>query len=294
MKVTGFTFIKNAVKYDYPVVESIKSILPLVDEMIVSLGDSEDETNALIASIDSDKIKVVHSVWDKNLREGGSVLAVETDKAMDAASADADWLIYMQADEVIHEKYHAAIRNAMQDFEKDERVEGLLFNYLHFYGSYKYLGDGRKWYNREIRIIRNDRQIRSFRDAQGFRKNGKKLNVKLINGYMYHYGWVKNPLYMNQKQRDFGQFWSDAQEHSEWVKEMEKKGPGFDYSTIDSIALFKEEHPAVMKTRVENENWNFEHNELDKNFKNFKYRILYFLDKKLGIRPFTYKNYRII
>ena len=121
MKISGFTFVKNAVKYDYPVVESIKSILPLVDEMIVNLGDSEDETNALIESIGSEKIKIVHSVWDKNLREGGRVLAVETDKAMDAVSPDADWLIYIQADEVIHEKYHAIICNRCSYQKRDGR-----------------------------------------------------------------------------------------------------------------------------------------------------------------------------
>lgn len=294
MKVSGFTFVKNAVKYDYPVVESIQSILPLVDEMIVSLGDSDDETNALIESILSDKIKIVHSVWDKNLRDGGRVLAVETDKAMDAVSKDADWLIYIQADEVIHEKYHAAITNAMKDHKNDERVEGLLFKYLHFYGSYKYVGDGRSWYNKEIRVIRNNKQIRSYRDAQGFRKNNKKLNVKLINAYVYHYGWVKNPLFMSKKQLDFGKLWNNDQTHNKWVKQLEKKGSEFDYSAIDSIALFKEDHPSVMKSRVQNENWNFEHNEVEKKFKNMKHRLLYFLDKKVGIRPFTYKNYKII
>ena len=70
MKVSGFTFVKNAVKYGYPVVESITSILPIVDEMVVCLGDSEDETNKLIGSISSGKIKIIHSVWDSGLREG--------------------------------------------------------------------------------------------------------------------------------------------------------------------------------------------------------------------------------
>jgi hypothetical protein len=36
MKVGGFTFVRNVVKYDYPVVESIRSILPVVDEFIVN------------------------------------------------------------------------------------------------------------------------------------------------------------------------------------------------------------------------------------------------------------------
>lgn len=294
MKVSGITFIKNALKYDYPVVESIQSVLPLVDELIVCAGDSEDETNKLIESTGSEKIKIIHSVWDKNLREGGAVLAVETNKAMDAASADADWLFYIQADEVMHEDYLPVIKAAMEKYKDDQRVEGLLFHYRHFYGSYKYIGDGRKWYSKEIRVIRNDKRIRSFKDAQGFRKEGRKLQVKLIPAYVFHYGWVKNPVFMQQKNRDFGQYWNDEASHQAWAAEVEKKGAAFDYSQIDSLALFKGTHPAIMKKRVEEENWNFQHNIQDKNFKSFKHRVLYFLDKTFGIRPFEYSNYKKI
>lgn len=48
MKISGFTIIRNAVLNDYPITEAIRSILPVVDEMIVLVGDSEDETEALI------------------------------------------------------------------------------------------------------------------------------------------------------------------------------------------------------------------------------------------------------
>ena len=122
MKVSGFTFVKNAIKYGYPVTASIRSVLPLVDEMIVCLGDSEDDTTRLIESIGSDKIKIIHSVWDSSLREGGKVLAVETNKALDATTAESDWLFYIQADEVIHEQYYPVILNAMQKYKQDTRV----------------------------------------------------------------------------------------------------------------------------------------------------------------------------
>src|SRR5271154_3494872 len=105
MKVTGFSFIRNAVKYDYPVAEAITSILPLCDEFVLMLGNSEDETRKLIEGIGSPKIKIYNSVWDDSLREGGRVLAVETDKALDKVSKDSDWAFYIQGDEVIHEKY---------------------------------------------------------------------------------------------------------------------------------------------------------------------------------------------
>ena len=105
MKISGFTFVRNAIKYDYPVVESIISILPIVDEFVVSVGNSDDGTLELIQSINSPKIKIVHSVWDDSLRKGGTILAVETDKAFQHVSADSDWAFYLQADEVVHEKY---------------------------------------------------------------------------------------------------------------------------------------------------------------------------------------------
>ncbi|MES1222992.1 MAG: glycosyltransferase family 2 protein, partial [Bacteroidota bacterium] len=165
MKITGFTIIRNAIINDYPVVEAIRSILPVVDEMIVSIGQSEDDTEGLIKSIDTNKIRIVHSFWNTSLHKGGEVLAIETNKAMQAISPEADWLFYIQGDEVVHEQYHNAILEAASRYKDDTRVEGLLFKYLHFYGTYNYVGDSRQWYNREVRIIRNNRGITSYKDA---------------------------------------------------------------------------------------------------------------------------------
>ena len=173
MRVAGFLFIRNAVKYDYPVKEALLSLLPLCDEVIVSIGNSEDDTEQLIRSLDSPKIRIHHTVWDDTLLEGGRVLAEETNKAFDQVSAGADWCIYLQGDEVIHEDDYGTIRENMAYYKDDPMVEGFLFKYHHFYGSYDYLGDSRRWYSHEIRVIRNDKQIRSYRDAQGFRKNGR-------------------------------------------------------------------------------------------------------------------------
>jgi glycosyltransferase involved in cell wall biosynthesis len=294
MKVSGFTIIKNAIKYDYPVLESIRSILPLADEMVVCAGNSEDETNKLIESIGSKKIRIIDTVWQK-FTEGGAALAVETNKALDAVSAEADWLFYIQADEVLHEDYIPVIKAAMEEYLDDKRVEGLLFHYHHFYGSYRYIGDSRKWYSKEIRVIRNDKKIRSYRDAQGFRKvNGDKLKVKLIPAWIHHYGWVKNPVFMQRKERDFGQFWNDEKSQNAWADHIDKKGPTYDYSVIDSVDMFRGTHPSVMKNRVEKENWDLSLDIKKKNFKNCKHRLLYYFEKWTGIRPFEYSNYKRI
>lgn len=286
MKVSGFTFVRNAEKYGYPVLESIRSVLPVVDEMIVCIGKGEDSTVEMVGSIGSPKIRIVHSVWDESLKADGKVLAVETNKALDATAADSDWLFYIQADEVVHEKYHPAIVQAMQQYKDDKRVEGLLFHYTHFYGSYRYVGDGRKWYSKEIRIIRNDKAIRSYRDAQGFRWNDdRKLKVKLIDAYIYHYGWVKNPIVMFKKWAAIGTLWSDT------TREQRSSKKEYDYSGVDSVKLFEGTHPLVMKQLVDAEDWIADIDVNKKNFKSVKHRFLYWVHQKFGWKPFEYSNY---
>jgi hypothetical protein len=255
MKVAGFTFIKNAIKFDYPIVEAINSIMPLCDEVYVALGKSDDETEELIKSIDPYKIKIIKTLWDETLKEGGKVLAVETNKAFQAIPAYYDWCFYIQGDEVVHEKYLHVIKSAMLSFKNNPKIDGLLFKYLHFYGSYNYVGNSSTWYNNEIRIIKNNKQIYSYKDAQGFRKNNnRKLNVKAIDAYVYHYGWVKDPRAMQLKQEQFHKLWHNQ----EWIDKNVVKADAFDYSKIDSLSKFMGTHPKVMLTRIAQKNWEFE------------------------------------
>lgn len=289
MKVSGFSFIRNAVKFDYPIVEAITSILPLCDEFIVAVGNSEDDTAGLIRSIGSPKIKILDTVWDDSLRVGGRVLAEETNKAFREISPDSDWAFYIQGDEIIHEKYLPEIKSAMERWKDDRRVEGLLFNYEHFYGSYDYVGDSRKWYKREIRIVRNLPGISSFRDAQGFRLEGRMLNVKPVDAYVYHYGWVKPPSAQSAKQKEFHKFWHD----DKWVERNIPMVDEFDYSDIDSLKLFSGTHPGVMTERIMHKNWSFTFDPTRKNF-SLKSRVLHKIEHWLGWRIGEYRNYRLI
>lgn len=184
MKVTGFTFIRNAVINDYPIAEAIQSILPICDEFIVAYGKSDDETLALIKQINSPKIKIIETVWDDSIREGGKTFAIETDKAYAQISDDTDWAFYIQGDEIVHEKYLPFIKAAMEANLSADKVEGLLFKYLHFYGSYDYTASSRRWYRNEIRVLKFDKAVKSYRDAQGFRKDNRKIRVKPIDAYI--------------------------------------------------------------------------------------------------------------
>ncbi|NTW23544.1 MAG: glycosyltransferase family 2 protein [Lentimicrobium sp.] len=289
MKVSGFTFIRNAIKYDYPVVEAITSILPLCDEFVVAVGNSEDGTRGLIEGIGSPKIRIIDTLWDDSLREGGRVLAVETDKAFDALSTDTNWAFYIQGDEVLHEQYIELLKKAMALYKDQPEVEGLLFNYQHFYGSYDYVGDSRRWYRKEVRIIRNDKKIRSYRDAQGFRKNDRPLNVKPVDATMYHYGWVKPPEAQQAKQENFNKLWHN----DEWVDKNVPKTDGFDYTKIDSLAHFSGSHPKVIQPRISRQNWQFNFDPTKKRLP-FKSRLLHTIESLTGWRAGEYRNYKVI
>ena len=290
MKVSGFTIIRNAIKYDYPVVEALNSILPLCDEFVVAVGNSVDGTLELVKSIQSPKIRIIETVWDDSIREGGRTFALETDKAFQAISDDSDWAFYIQADEAVHEKYYGVIRDEMEKYKSDPLVDGLLFHYKHFYGSYDYVGESWRWYRREIRIIKNNKNIFSYRDAQGFRKKpNEKLRVKLIDAFIYHYGWVKDPRAMQHKQEDWNKFYFDDR----WIAEHVAKAEEFDYTKIDSLERFEETHPSALRGRIDKINWKFTYDISKKNY-SLKEKIKRFVHFFTGYRIGEYKNYRLI
>lgn len=290
MKVSGFTIIRNAVKNDYPVVEAITSVLPICDEFVVAVGKSDDATYELIKNIPSDKIRIIETVWDDTLREGGRTFALETDKAYQAISPDTEWCFYIQADEVLHEKYYDTVCDAMIRFKDDKSIDGLLFNYKHFYGSYDYVGESWQWYRREIRIIRNNKNIFSYKDAQGFRKKpSAKLNVKLIDAYIYHYGWVKDPRIMQKKINNWYKFYRD----DSWINNHVVPDQEFDYGNVSSLELFTGSHPEVMLPRIERKNWKFDYDISRKKYST-KEKIKRFISFLIGYRIGEYKNYKII
>jgi hypothetical protein len=278
VKVSGFTFIRNAIQLDYPIVEAIQSILPLCDEVVVAVGNSADDTLGLIKSIDPSKIRIIETIWDDTLRENGAVLADETNKAFQAISPDSDWAFYIQGDEVIHEEDYAEIRAKMEAFVQDKEVDGLLFAYQHFYGSYDFIGASNNWYKHEIRIIRNQKNIYSYRDAQGFRKDdNQKLNVAAIQAKVYHYGWVKDPRAMQAKQTSFHKLWHDDE---------------FPYEDhINGLARFKGTHPKIMQARIDRLNWTFKVDP-SRNKKSLKNKLKDLL-KFIGIDT-NYRNYKQI
>lgn len=288
MKVVGFTILRNGVLMDYPFREAILSALPLCDRFIVAVGQSEDETLVEVERLaaQNPQIEVRQSVWDLSQRKGGAVLAIETNKVLDQLPP-ADWVLYLQADEVLHEADYPTIREAMARYLGDKRVEGLAFDYLHFYGSYEWVGVSRRWYRREVRVIRPWPDIRSYRDAQGFRKNGQKLWVKLAGARIFHYGWVRPPAQQAQKLRHLHRYWHD----DAWIEAA--VGADFAYALNDRLARFSGTHPALMQARIAKADWIFPYDPTRVRLP-LKERFSYWLEKRTGWRLGEFRNYRLL
>jgi glycosyltransferase involved in cell wall biosynthesis len=252
MKVSAFSICRNAVKFDYPIVEVIESGLPLVDEFVVNVGQSDDGTLELIRSIGSGKIRIVESFWDDNLKKDGLLFSIETNKAL--ARCTGDWALYLQADEVLHEAEYETIRRSMRDHLADPAVLGLTFRYLHFYGDYYSLNPW--FYHRAVRIIRNDGQVESFGDAVGFclkadqkyLQTEHKSRLRPSGATVYHYGWARPPRALLDKFR-YQIARHQGDELSAELAAMLAKEV-YEFEEYDIMKNFTGTHPAVMQERV--------------------------------------------
>ena len=305
MTISAFTICRNADKLYYPIKESILSALPLVDEFVVAIGksDDDDRTLEIVKSIDSDKIKIIQTEWDLNAFPNGTVHAQQTDAAKSLCSGG--WLLYLQADEVLHEKDHQEIKSACEKHLMDSNIEGFLFQYHHFWGDYNHVVRSHGWYNEEIRIIRNIPEIHSWQSAQSFRhihnfdgknyrakENTRKLKVKKLSAEIYHYGWVRPPKVMTEKMNALDR------NHSHELTQYQNE---FDFGDMGKLSQFDTSHPKVMGERMNMLNWsedlNFSGRPLERAFKfkheRLRYRMLSWIEDHLfsGKQIFRFKNF---
>jgi hypothetical protein len=301
MKISGFTMVKNANKYYFPIKESILSVLPIVDEFIVALGDCDegDTTRDEIESIQSDKVRIIDRVWSEKDFKDGKIFALETTFAL--SQCIGDWCIYLQADEVIHEKDFETIKNACNLHLTDSSIDGFLFKYNHFFGDYDHYLPVHGWYKNEIRIVRNNPAIYSYKDAQSFRKNdNEKLNVIPIDAYIYHYGWVRPPHLMQSKKKAQDSI-HNGKDLTEAIYKL--KSNEFDYGALGRIPVFKYTHPQVMDSVCNKIDWKEKLNYTKKSKLNrekmkherFKYKLITFLENTFnGGKDFVgYSNWNI-
>ncbi len=286
LQVSGFTIVRNATLLDFPLEASIRSLLPGVDELVVNVGASEDDTLARVRAIVDPRIRVIESTWDPS--QGPAMLAVETERAR--AACRHPWGMYIQADEVLESGGARRLRETITAVDADPAVEGVLVEYLHFYGGFDTVAINRRWYRRECRAIRLDPtlDIHSFRDAQGFRVGAADRRIRTARSgvRMHHYGWARPAWALAAKRRTDNEIYH-------WRGKMDQQRPLLPW--FPGIRPFTGEHPPEVRE------WIAARAVGDRlvtapRFEREHLRLLASnaVERLTGWRPFEYRNYTLV
>ncbi|HYT83746.1 MAG TPA: hypothetical protein VEK86_09850 [Gemmatimonadales bacterium] len=287
--LSGFTIVRNAVKLDFPIVPAIRSVLDVCDEVVVNVGKSEDETRDLVASIDDPRIRILDSAWD--LTQRNFMLSIETQRAMDACRAP--WGIYIQADEVLHETGAQILKANVAEWDGDARVEGLLVDYLHFYGGFDTVATSRRWYRREVRCVRlgQGRDIRPYQGAQGFRvgDGNRKIRARVTGARMFHYGWARPAHAIKQKLEISKTIYPWGRERLD--EELKRRY----LEWIPLLRPFTGEHPRVAREWIAARTHDPDRVIGPRHFKleHLRFYVSDWIERWTGARVFEFRNYEL-
>ena len=285
MKVSAFTFIKNGQLLGYPFIQSIKSVLPIVDEFIINVGLGEDSTLDEITNIHDPKIRIIQSHWNDNMKDRGFVYGQQ--KMIAQYNCTGDWAFYIEGDEIYHENDLDKIYMSMKESLSNPDIEALIFDFYHFYGNGNSYLDSPGWYRTEARIIKNS--LRTYAPDGLFwvvldsNKNGRYPRAKHTGAKCYHYGWVRSENQMNLKSEKVQKYWGGS------AKKI-------DYSKMDQsiIKKFQGTHPKIIQDWLPNDVELFQ---VDPSYKltkkQKKHRIMIFFEKLFGLE-LSKKHFKLV
>lgn len=248
MLISGLSFIRNGIALGYPFVEAIRSILPLVDEMVVVVGESTDGSREAIEAIGDPKIRIIDSVWPPRITPKASVLTHQTNLGL--LHCRGDWVVYVQGNELFHERDLPKLRTMMTEHLDNPEVEGLLIERLVFFGDYRHFI---RTYPDRFKYV-----VRAFKPWLGVYSITTAMNFAVFDKYgergrplrsldtgidMFRYGKLLTPEAMTYKLRnaphklcgDDVNFVAD--EYYQWLPR-------------DCVRPYTGSHPAVMEARI--------------------------------------------
>jgi len=288
MKVSGFTIVRNAERLDFPVEASIRSILPICDELVVNVGRSDDRTLELVRAIADPKLRILETDWD--FSRGEALLREETLRAMRACRFP--WGICIQADEVLHEAGAPNLRAAIESASGDPRIEGVVVRYRHIFGDPGTEAVNRRWYRREVRAVRLDASpgVAPYRDAQGFRvgPDHRKVRARLADAEMFHYGWLRSAAALRAR--------GEVDRHlypGRWVPPAEKAAV---LRWFPGLRPFTGTHPATARSWVDARAHDPERVVTPPFFalEHLRFYASNVVERVTGARPFEFRNYELV
>lgn len=247
--VSGLTIIRNGVRLNYPFIEAIRSALTICDEYIVVAGDSDDETLDRLAGLNDDRLRVVPTEWSPLVQPRKYLLAQQTNIGIGLCRGR--WCLYLQGNEILHEKDLPALRNLMEVHARNESVEAMLLERLTFWSDYEhYVAAYPRRFKYTVRIIRPYIGTYSIRDAMSFAvfdhfsTRGRYPRAIDTGADLYRYDYVNT---VEQQARKF----TDAV-HRSGTPVRADENYFYEYYPRQFLSHFEGTHPAVMDSRRAN------------------------------------------
>ena len=245
--VSGLTIIRNGVRLNYPFLEAIRSALSICDEYIVVAGDSDDDTLEALASLNDDRVRIIHTEWTPLVQPRKYLLAQQTNIGI--GFCRGRWCLYLQGNEVLHEKDLPRLRELMETHAENQAVEAMLVERLTFWGDYRhYVAAYPRRFKYTARIIRPHIGTYSIRDGMSFAvfddfsTRGRYPNAIDTGADLYRYDYVHT---VEQQARKF----SDAV-HRAGTDVRANPDYFTTYYPRQFLARFEGTHPAVMAERM--------------------------------------------
>lgn len=274
----------------YPFVESIRSILPIVDEFVIALGQSDDGTEEKVRAIGDPKIRVIPTIWNERMRSDYSIqgFVYGQQKSIALFNCAGDWAFYLEGDEVLHENDLPIIHSALEKHLDNARVEALVFDYLHFYGNKNTYAWSPRWYRTAPRVLRNTIPAWApkglFFVVLDTHKRARYPRAAHAGGTIYHYGWVRSETEMAAKLAD---------KHNQWRKGI--SGPAR-YSQVDAATLrrFEGTHPKAVQGWLPPAEGLFQADPAYRlTFREKRHRFMMILERWFNIK-FNKKHYHLV
>ena len=253
--LAGFSYIYNGIDFDIPFIESIRSVIDVVDQFVLTECHSKDNTWELCLNLQKEypnKIKLLRRGWVRHFTEI-SILANWTALHIDE---NIGYKMQLQADEVVHEKDLDELKLLPEKMNKENKTAAV-WNYVHFLGgpsiTFPFC------YSELVRTVRRNGEWEVIGDGVQFAKHrGVIPQNELLNTNIeiFHYGKMKNPYKGFKKEVDFQNLFTDIGFPDPKMKRMQDSfGEEFcDYIYLfegaikeNKIKKFEGTHPKVME-----------------------------------------------
>jgi glycosyltransferase involved in cell wall biosynthesis len=174
MTISAFTMVTDGIKYGYPFIENIKSMLPLVDEYIIIDGGSTDGTRKAIESLNESKVKIVNdedTKWEYNW----DFWRIIHNFNRGFQECKGDIVLCLDADYIIHEDSYDGLFQSFKDMINLNKIQSQ-------YCRYNFMLADRFFFKKDRTLAVNMKLCKE-----------KRLNVKWGID-LEHWGWGAEPI----------------------------------------------------------------------------------------------------